>query len=469
MLWLCLYFPRLPADALGLRDPLDVVVAQRGASRWLSCDNGTLSAGMPLSTALSLQPQLRAQPRKPKAEQALLRSLAHGLYRYGSPVYAELQELDEQGALPRALIWLEIGASLKLFGGWPALRAQVLGSLEAQQHPVQSAVAPSRHAAALLACRSRSEFIPSLDALLKVLQALPVAALLWPRGEIESLQGVGLRQLGQLFALPRASFARRFGTQHLRELDQLRGLAAEPGEALLPPSQFRRRFELASETDNAEVLLFPLRRLLLELQAWLRACDTGVLALRLRLEHARRRPSVELLRLPLAHRDGERLFAVLRERLLRQALPAPVRALELRSLELAAPTLAHTDLFAPPQAQLDWPSTLERIAARLGERSLWQPALQADHRPDRAWRRGAEAGEPAATVSPRPLWLLPSPLPLPAAPQLGGDVERIESGWWDGADQRRDYQQGEWQDTQVWVFRARDGEDRRWFLHGLWG
>ena len=45
--------------------------------------------------------------------------------------------------------------------------------------------------------------------------------------------------------------------------------------------------------------------------------------------------------------------------------------------------------------------------------------------------------------------------------------ERIESGWWDGADARRDYfvaidGQGAW----LWIFRD-SGSQGGWFLHGL--
>src|SRR3546814_9188244 len=63
------------------------------------------------------------------------------------------------------------------------------------------------------------------------------------------------------------AFARRFGAAALLELDRLRGRAAEPALAIAPPATFKRRFELVSEIDHVEALLFPLRRLAFELQA----------------------------------------------------------------------------------------------------------------------------------------------------------------------------------------------------------
>jgi protein ImuB len=76
----------------------------------------------------------------------------------------------------------------------------------------------------------------------------------------------------------------------------------------------------------------------------------------------------------------------------------------------------------------------------------------------------------------RPLWLLASPLPLEergGQPYFGGvlalerDRERIESGWWDDDNVRRDYfiarsPQG----ARLWIYRELNSE-RRWFLHGV--
>ena len=82
---------------------------------------------------------------------------------------------------------------------------------------------------------------------------------------------------------------------------------------------------------------------------------------------------------------------------------------------------------------------------------------------------------PARLNPPRPVWLLAEPEPighrLEAQPWVLRDgPERIESGWWDGADVRRDYfiaenPRGE----TVWIYRDhRYGtDDGEWFLHGL--
>ena len=78
-------------------------------------------------------------------------------------------------------------------------------------------------------------------------------------------------------------------------------------------------------------------------------------------------------------------------------------------------------------------------------------------------------------VAPRPLWLLAEPQPLAALLErqpwvLREGPERIESGWWDGRDVRRDYYVAENPNGEiVWIYRDhRYGtDDGEWFLHGV--
>ncbi|MDD3763091.1 MAG: DNA polymerase Y family protein [Nevskiales bacterium] len=481
MLWLCLYFPRLPAEAQGLRDRLDVVTEQRGPRRWLITDGPGIAAGTPLSDAQPRIPGLRAHPRRISAERAALKGLAHWIYRYGSPVVSQILDFDDTGRPPQALLWVEIGASERLFGGLDALYRQIAADLAELQQDHRLAIAPSRGGAALLAVHGIDPGPRTREALDAALAPLPSALLPWPQAQLDALHGVGLRRIGDLFELPRNALARRFGPERLRELDRIRARAPDPAPAITPPPLFRRRFELASEVDTAEALMFPLRRMTLELQAWLRSRDVGVRGVELHCTHARGQRTVLKLRFLSAHRDGTRIFTALRERLGREALHAPVRGLLLKAEDLATAAVGQGSLFdASSDHQLQWTETVERLLARLGQSALWSPAVHQDHRPERALARRPAGDDTAAATAPaddrqalaatppdRPLWLLPQPVPLPAAPPVDGEPERIESGWWDGADARRDYYTVEWQQAQAWVFR--NHVDRRWYLHGWWG
>ena len=98
----------------------------------------------------------------------------------------------------------------------------------------------------------------------------------------------------------------------------------------------------------------------------------------------------------------------------------------------------------------------DRLRARLGEGGLAGLAPQPDHRPEKSWR-WVEPGTPTGCTDerPRPTWLLPEPRPCRRDNlRLEDGPERIEAGWWDEQDCRRDY------------FVARDRHGRRlWVFH----
>src|SRR5205823_10727952 len=89
-------------------------------------------------------------------------------------------------------------------------------------------------------------------------------------------------------------------------------------------------------------------------------------------------------------------------------------------------------------------------------------------------RASASTAASAREAAPRPVWLLSEPQPLGALLEaqpwiLRDGPERIESGWWDGADIRRDYYVAENpRGEHLWIYRdSRYGADGEWFLHGI--
>jgi protein ImuB len=48
--------------------------------------------------------------------------------------------------------------------------------------------------------------------------------------------------------------------------------------------------------------------------------------------------------------------------------------------------------------------------------------------------------------------------------------ERIEGGWFDGGNVERDYHVAQDEDGACyWIYKAEEGGELRWFLHGLFG
>ncbi|MGV3655191.1 MAG: Y-family DNA polymerase, partial [Noviherbaspirillum sp.] len=358
------------------------------------------------------------------------------------------------------------------------------------------ALAPTGQGAWLLAAQGRGQRRSlRLPGVARRLDGLPCGLLPAARTHAGWLEDIGCRTLGQLRALPRAGLRRRCGEDVLEQLDRAYGAAAELYEWVEAPARFDARLELPDRVDHAAAVLFGARRLVLQMTGWLAGRQLAVARCILWLEHERgraaRAPTALEIALAEAAWREEHLLRLLREKLGRLALAAPVVALRLEAASLQALAPPSAALFPEPGGTpADYARLLELLAARLGPECVLAPAPRPDHRPEAgnqwtpavALRRVPHAGAAACpTGGERPFWLLEQPLELPlelplrrpfyGSPlTLASGPERIESGWWDAACAMRDYFIAEGEDgARYWIFRERGGEDARWFLHGLFG
>ncbi|WP_428383294.1 Y-family DNA polymerase [Nevskia ramosa] len=482
MLWLCLHLPQFSLEALGDASASQVVTGRRGARRWvLAGAADRVMPGTDWGTVQTLHPDIRALERKPRSEREAMQALAAWAYRYGSELVWEITESELDYGLPCALLWVDIGTSLKLFGGLDALLADFDAGFADSGHVGQRGLAPTLEAAALLARLGLSRPVCDAAELPAALDGLPLAALpLEPKIQ-SALKAVGLSGIGELLKLPAAPLAKRHGPAFTVYLDRLLGRRPDvrPRFRLLP--KYQRRFDLMSEVEHIEGLLFPLQRMTRELGHFLKARDTGLQAFRLTLNHGRAsggklQPETVLdLRLASPARDADRLLRVLRERLSRTPLPVPVRSLKLTAEHFIEPPTGQGDLFESRAGDDEaWSQLVEKLIARLGAEAVTALGLIADHRPERSWRlRACDAPPPSpaaatslAELPPRPIWLIDPPKPLSAAPARITGFERLEGGWWDGDDVMRDYYQSEAQGSGLWVFQ--DRQTQAWFLQGIW-
>ena len=477
MLWLCLHPTRLSLAALMPPPGRTLAVTERrGSRRWvLACTDERVTPGTDLAQVQALYPGVEAHPREREAEAEMLRHLAYWAYRFGQPVSLETRESNWDYGLPLPLVWVEIGASLRLFGGLDGLLAQLdLERAQAWSMPLARGVASTPEAALLAAVGGDGAVLKDAPEHRRWLDAVPLARLPLTPDRIAALRGSGFERLGELLALPSDVLAHRFDAGLVDYLSRLSGRRPDPRRALQPPPVYRRRFELFGEITHTEGLQFPLRRLLGELQHYLRARDTGVQQLSLRLAHPRRPDSVLELQQATSTSDAGQLGLLLRERLERFKLEAPVRGIELVAERFAAPDVVQFDLFDGRQQQAQaWRDTVEKLIARLGAEAVWNLGLVADPRPEKSWQALPPQAEPGPSVAmppramARPTWLLDPPRPLSRAPSGLGPAERIESGWWDSNDVSRDYYVAEAAPgMRLWVYRDRAND--AWFLQGLW-
>jgi protein ImuB len=478
MLWLCLQVPQLPLEVFSRAQadtsttPWAVAAGKGNRQTVLVCNETAAAAGirpgMRAAGAYALAGNLRLHPRDGAAEARALEALAAWAGQFTSNV--SLQP-------PDALL-LEIGASLRLFGGLDALLRRIRHRAAGLGYRTGTGVAPTPLAAWVLARAGLHEPVTGTEDLSAVLQSLPLGLLGLGDAATNALQGVGLRSLDDLLRLPRDGVGRRFGPALLDRLDRLLGNRPDPRAMYAPPPRFERRLALPAGTSDCEALLFPARRLLLELGGYLLGRQAGTQQLLWTFGHHRRQATRFTLGLAVPSRDPQHMLGLLRERLAQTVFEHPVEELGLVVDGLSA--LPPRDLTleggAAPSAEAG-AHLVERLRARLGADVVQGLQCRPDHRPERAWE-AVDPGTPALALPPkaRPLWLLPEPQALTlhaGLPWLGSTLalesgpERIESGWWNGGDVARDYyvarNAGH---ARFWVYRERRGA-RQWFLHGL--
>jgi protein ImuB len=329
-----------------------------------------------------------------------------------------------------------------------------------------------------------------------VLLPLAIEALRLPPRIVEVLHELNIVRVDQLLALPRNQLPSRFGAELLLSIDRAfgvlpEGLTAEPD---IEPLELSWAFEppvseLFSMTAAIEEMI---ERLLKRI----RGQQVGIQQL---LWWAKPEKGervcfpVVLVRPTLSQLD---LMALIRLQLERLQVTGEIAEVAVRAA-VAPLHFDQGDLFGTrPDGRAGIAGLLERLTSRLGDKAVLRPRLYPDAQPEFAcqydpWLSSITVKTPhtaCATYSPltRPPMLKPIPVAVSVLSVFPGgqprrvrwgsrdlDVarswgpERIETGWWRGADVRRDYYVAETTaGERFWVFR--DLCDGGWFLHGVY-
>ncbi len=470
-MWIAIRFPLLPLEIFlrGSSTPEPFAVEER--HHVLLCDRKAsgrgVRSGMATSAALALVPGLRTVRRDPAGETEALLGIAAWAGQFTPGIALDF---------PFAVL-LETSGSLRFFRGLESLLGNLRhGIADLGYHAVFSG-APTPRAASCLAragCQSFIKTVPDLD---KALAPLPVGTLAGS-DTVEALEAIGLRTLGELFALPREGVARRFGQALLDDLDRALGRRPDPRSFFVPPARFHASIELPAEVTQAEALAFAGKRLIAQLAGFLVARSGGIQRFILKLAHRDMAPTEVTIGLVAPSRDFEHFTLLLRERLASLRLRAPVRSIVLETGEVTPlPGSNHPLLLEQGKPQGQWEPLVELLRARLGADAVHGLACHAEHRPEHATlAAGLGVTQSELDFGERPFWLLESPKLLPEVsgmPQHEGPLEllagpeRVESGWWDGGDIFRDYFVARTRNQSLlWIFCNRRGEGG-WYLHGF--
>lgn len=547
---LSLWFPRLGVERVlrgepGLAEMPLVTVSETGNLRQLAAtsvaaERQGLARGQSLSEAMVLCPDLVTRPEDLGREAALLMALrrwagkfspwvseegresllvdltgcAH-LFGGEEPLFRQVQEdCADLGLSVCAGIADTAGAAWALAryaGGHGVVQgrngdaidqeARATRSRASKRHWVKGGPAPATQLAGGPVHR-----IAKPGATRQALAPLPIAALRVDAATTAGLARLGLRRIGDVLALPRASLTRRFGQGLIRRLDQALGTMPEPISPAGAPLHFAVRLSLPEPIGLEADIAAGLDRLLPPLCEKLRAKGRG--ARRVRLELSRVEGDTQTIDIGLARvadqpdklkplfemklEDVDAGFGIDRLRVIAH-VTEPLHATEHKGGWAVAQESA-----APRTLDQDMADQIARLGARVGLEAIHRARPADSHIPEKtsvplaaAWSEAEAPGTWPAPTRPRPLTLFPpEPVTAPALPDVpsgfrwrGRDFtthsaqgpERIAPEWW--LDERqwrtgvRDYWRVTTQDgARLWLYFAHGGgQSGGWFAHGDFG
>lgn len=481
-LWLAIVFPKLLLEVLTNHnhDQTVAVIEQLKGRPVIHSATGTaeeqgITVGMALGAAYALCPMLKTCDYDRTAEQRRLEQLAVWAGNFTSSV--SLQP-------PHALL-LEVRGSLKLFNGLKKLLSIITTELTRDWRHLHSfSVTPTPIASLMLAQNGQTVLVKHSEQLRSALGSLPIRLLPLNEKKLRQLYNTGVRQLRDLWRLPKDALARRFGPELVKYLDRALSYLLDPRDDFKSPQSFSVHRDWPFEVNDTKLILSIAEELLSELVDFLWQRDACVSHCKFRFDHVKKPSSYAGIGVRIATRDASHLLMLLKEHLNRFTLPAPVTGLTLMADQFQAFSAQNTSLFMLPNdietsapGVEDFAKLLEQLQARLGREAIQGLHAVQDHRPECA-HRFAELIMLQSVLfkQHRPLWLLPAPQPLTyqsgklfyqGCITITGGPERIESGWWSGSDIQRDYYVAiDNTGSQLWIYRdlARQG---KWYLHGL--
>jgi protein ImuB len=469
-----------------------------------------LTPGMALTQARASVPDVIVRDADRDGDAADLRRLAILLARRWTP---SVSISDADG------LFLDLTGVAHLHGGEDRMTARLLALLARAGIAARIGVADTAGAAWALARLVEGPVTscpPGAQA--DFLAPLPATGLRLPEPTLALCRRLGIERIGDVMALPRAPFVRRFGADAARRLDQALGRAGEPLDPVVPPEAVHVARRFAEPIATAEAIAHWLAKLVPQLTQALTQAGQGARVLLFVAERVDGHAQVIRIGFARANRDPGHILRLIQRRIeeiepgfgidalhlhVRRADPLDAQPFDER-LEKAAPDLGELiDLLAngsvpawrdmPVESDVPERSVRKSSAIQLPARTAARPrkddVRQLDtRRVDHPWH----------PCRPRPVRLLRRPemldhvlADLPDQPPRRftwrgkGHVviradgpERIFGEWWKSTSERaavRDYFVVE-DDSgrRFWIFRRGDGEqtatgDLSWYLHGRFG
>jgi protein ImuB len=483
--------------------PFALIETVRAVRRLAAVDAGAaglgLYPGQKATDAFALVPELVTAEAEPLADAVALTALAHWCVRFSPAVATDAPDG----------LFLEVGGVDHLWGGEPAMLADFQDRLAQNGLPFRCAIADTPGAAWALARFGQDGVIAPPGGQADLLAPLPPAALRLDLQTAAQIERLGLRQVGQLMAIPRGPFGRRFGQAALTRLDQALGREAEALSFLRPPTPWFARLAFAEPISAPEDMARVTSDICAKLCARLEAESQGGRRFEICFHRLDGKALPLSVGLALPGRDPVRITKLIAPKLETVDPGFGIEVVTLAAHDVEPISSRQASLDAARQATVEegLAPLVDRLTNRLGEGRVWRAAPVESHVPELAAARARPlAAQPKTpprpwdAATPRPARLFRRPEPVEAVLALTPDdpptqfrwrgqlhrvrraegPERVGEEWWKGAIEDvntghvRDYYRVEDTDgARFWLFRAGLYGDPqtppKWWLHGLFG
>lgn len=467
-LWLYLHFPALQLDSLlqeHTAHPLAVLDRQRNTLVQVNAqaaDRG-VEIGMDLASAAALCRDLQWVPYKESLETEKLQEIARWLYDLSADIVL----------CPPAGLLLKVSSMLKFYAGLTPYWLSLQALLDALPYRYYYATGYTPLAARLLARAGERHISDDAQQLKRHYAACSIEHMDLAPKHLEQLRRLGMVRVADLLKIPLKELSRRFPLEVTHYVGRLSGELSLPLEFHHPPEAFQQYLELLYDITDAQVLQHPLKRQLSLLEIFLRQREQVCTRIQLRFHQRNTQPLEVTVGSAQGEYQAHKWLELAQLTLEKYQLAAPVYGLTLSAEQFQEKTAQSIDLFSGPQGQHTAHQLVSVLQARLGPEQVSGLTRGDDFRPERAsvYCPALTPIEPALDSAPllRPTLLLPEPRALTEPVAIIHGPERISTGWWDQAEQVRDYyiahnQAGQW----YWLFRTpADSKARpQWFVHG---
>jgi len=478
----------------------------------VAADIRGIKPGVSLADARAQFPDLTAIQANPTDDLKGLDKLAEACERY-SP-WTAIDPLGD-GKLTNlsgsAGIWIDITGSAHLYNGEEPLVEDLYNRCIQAGYKPRIGIADTPGAAWAAARFSKASFfiIPP-KAQRKILASYPITALRIDPKILGKLESLGLRQIYDLYKIPRAPLASRFGSQILRRLDQMLGQENEPISPRRSVSKYFTRIIFVEPISQIKDIKLAIYKLLTELCSNLEKRNLGVRRLELiifQVDNSFVR--LEIGTSQVSH-DPDHLSRLFREDLysINPGFGIEVILLIATETNVFAARQINSEGKAGHQANENAAKLIDQLSRRLGMNNVVRLHPFESHLPECATRIFPALDDFISNNNwegpihrpQRPIRLLSQPFPIevialvPDGPPLmfiwrrlqhkisnAEGPERITPEWWKPTQlqnlscplskKTRDYYQLEIHSGQrYWVYR--EGLDRpdkpsSWYLHGF--